>query len=183
MSPAQILIKEHTLIGEGLNLFEAGINKFEAGQEINKTFFIDLIMFFRGYVDQTHRGKEEKIFLPAAKKLSDQNFRACAEKFTQEHMHGRNFITALEQSVNQYYGGDPSAKINIIANAKDYIQLLRSHIDEENQCFPNIESAFSPDQQSKIAEGFDKIEVEEIGEGVHDKYLEILENAKIVLRI
>jgi len=183
MTPAQILIKEHGLIVEGINLFETGVNKFEAGQKINRIFFQDLIIFFKGYADQTHHGKEEKIFFPVVKKHPDQNFRSCVKTLLQEHGQARNYIIAVEQSIGLYYNGDAAAKHVIVTNAKAYIQLLCSHIQKENQCFINIENALPADQQTKVNDGFDKIQVEEIGEGVHDKYLEILENARIVLRI
>jgi hemerythrin-like domain-containing protein len=48
---------------------------------------------------------------------------------------------------------------------------LHDHIDKENKVFfPLAEGLFTPEDQRELLEAFEKIETEEIGEGVHEKY-------------
>jgi hemerythrin-like domain-containing protein len=48
---------------------------------------------------------------------------------------------------------------------------LRAHIDKENNIlFPMADQLFTPKDQEELIEAFEKVEAEEMGEGVHEKY-------------
>ncbi len=52
-----------------------------------------------------------------------------------------------------------------------YVDLLRGHIAKENNVlFPMANRVIPPDVQTEIVEKFELIEMEETGEGVHEKY-------------
>jgi len=51
------------------------------------------------------------------------------------------------------------------------VALLRAHIDkEDNVLFPMADQLLTAADQKELTEAFEKVEAEEIGEGVHDKY-------------
>jgi len=49
--------------------------------------------------------------------------------------------------------------------------MLRNHIEkEDNILYPMGDRLFSQEDQQSLSEAFEKIEKEEMGEGVHEKY-------------
>jgi len=55
-----------------------------------------------------------------------------------------------------------------------YVALLRQHIQKEDRVlFPMADRTIPVDQHAQITEAFDHVEHEEIGEGIHEKYLGI----------
>ncbi len=56
-------------------------------------------------------------------------------------------------------------------HAAEYIELLRQHIQkEDNVLFRMAEQLLTQEDDKRLTEGFEAIEREEIGEGVHEKY-------------
>jgi hemerythrin-like domain-containing protein len=56
------------------------------------------------------------------------------------------------------------------------VALLRQHIyKEDNILFPMADRVIPLEKQEKVAEDFERIEHEETGEGVHEKYLALAE--------
>jgi hemerythrin-like domain-containing protein len=53
---------------------------------------------------------------------------------------------------------------------------LKDHIAKENLVlFPMADRTIPPDQQDAVAEGFEHVEHEETGEGIHEKYLALVD--------
>jgi hemerythrin-like domain-containing protein len=72
--------------------------------------------------------------------------------------------------------GEPGAKAAVVQNALAYVALLKQHIDkEETVLFPMAGRVIELRRQSELAEAFERIEHEETGEGVHEKYLAMAE--------
>jgi len=52
-----------------------------------------------------------------------------------------------------------------------YARLLRAHIaKEDNVLYPMADQLFTAEDQRSLTEAFDRVEAEETGEGVHEKY-------------
>ncbi len=63
-----------------------------------------------------------------------------------------------------------------MANARGYAALLRQHIQKEDQVlFPMAGRIIPADKQEQVVEDFEKVEHEETGPGVHEKYLAMAE--------
>ncbi|HEX7594658.1 MAG TPA: hypothetical protein VF429_10865, partial [Anaerolineae bacterium] len=59
----------------------------------------------------------------------------------------------------------------LVSNALSYVKLLREHIDKENSVlFPMADSALNDREQSELYDAFERIEAEEMGAGVHERY-------------
>lgn len=51
------------------------------------------------------------------------------------------------------------------------MELLRNHIyKEDNVLFPMADRVLAADEQTSLEGLFEKVEAEEIGEGVHERY-------------
>jgi hemerythrin-like domain-containing protein len=63
-----------------------------------------------------------------------------------------------------------------VTNARGYAALLRQHIQKEDQVlFPMAGRIIPADKQEQVVEDFEKVEHEETGAGVHEKYLALAE--------
>jgi len=89
----------------------------------------------------------------------------------QEHDEGRRRMKAVADALPQAGSGDASALTSVRSNLLAYVQLLRAHIDkEDNVLYPMADRLFMPEDQRALTEAFEKVEAEEIGEGIHEKY-------------
>ena len=89
----------------------------------------------------------------------------------QEHDEGRRRVKAVAEALPQAGSGNASALASVRSNLLAYVQLLRAHIDkEDNVLYPMADRLFTPEDQRELTEAFEKVEAEEIGEGVHEKY-------------
>lgn len=177
MNPAEILVHEHIDISEALALAKNVSEKMAKGKEVTQEFWQNLIIFLRGFADKCHHAKEEDIFLPVVSKINS-DFKSCADLVLAEHVKGRGYIRSLEVGVEKFYSGDQKAKKDIIQNVESYVELLIQHIRRENECFPKAMKTVPENIQLEMAEKFERIEQEEIGEGEHEKYQGILEKIK-----
>ena len=60
--------------------------------------------------------------------------------------------------------------------AHGYARLLRDHIEKENNVlFVMAERHLSPEEHAMLSKGFDEIEQQRIGPGVHERYHEMLD--------
>jgi hemerythrin-like domain-containing protein len=76
----------------------------------------------------------------------------------------------MAQASEAYKSGATGAGSRWAEAARGYCTLLRGHIDKENDVlFVMAERMLSPAEQGKLAEDFEKIEVEKMGVGTHER--------------
>jgi len=93
-----------------------------------------------------------------------------------EHEQGRVYTRAMLAAAQELQKGDATARERVTQNALGYAALLRQHIlKEDNILFPMADQVIPLDQQNDVYEGFERVEHEETGEGVHEKYLGLAE--------
>ncbi len=93
-----------------------------------------------------------------------------------EHVEGRRLVGGMREATERLQSGDVTARQEVISNAHDYVKLLVAHIDKENKIlFPLANKIIPEAQHLHLNEEFERIEQEETGEGVHEKYLGLAE--------
>ena len=128
--------------------------------------------FIKGFADGCHHKKEEGVLFPAMVSFGVPEDGGPVGVMLAEHEQGRAITRALRAAAERLEVGDQSASQEVIANARDYSQLLRQHIMKEDRIlFPMANQVLPPAEQDRVADGFDRIEHEETGEGIHEKYL------------
>ena len=114
---------------------ENGSIRIDDGKAVEIDKFRQYIDFARNYADKHHHGKEEEVLFkimvdelpPVAEKLIRQGMLV-------EHDLGRLFMANLEEALNNYEKSqDDTYKLDIIANAVAYGDLLARHIDKEDR--------------------------------------------------
>jgi hemerythrin-like domain-containing protein len=174
MKATEILIDEHRVIKQVLAAFERGINYFEAGKPVRLGLFEDSVAFFKGFTDGCHHVKEEKILFTRMAEHGVPVENGPIGVMLSEHDTGRKFIRLLGEAVRRYQDGDTAAKAVLLENARGYILLLEQHIMKEHHIlFPMADRVIPIEDHDLVLEGFESIEHEETGDGIHEKYLHL----------
>ena len=93
-----------------------------------------------------------------------------------EHEEGRTYVKAMLSAIPLVEAKNEVAKEILVDKAKAYLQLLKEHIQKEDEIlFKIADDVISPDEQKQLLRSFEEHEAKEIGEGVHEKYLKIAE--------
>lgn len=130
-----LLIDEHQNILKFVAIMKSSCKEILDGKAVDINLFREYINFARNYADKHHHGKEEEILF----KIMVDELPPLAEKLIRqgmlvEHDLGRLFMANLEEALAKYEeSNDDIYKLDIIANAVAYGDLLARHIDKEDK--------------------------------------------------
>jgi hemerythrin-like domain-containing protein len=175
MKPTEILKEEHQLILSMLQVIDTVCAKLESGEKVKPEHCADMIDFIRNFADKCHHAKEEKLLFPAMEKAGIGRENGPIGVMLAEHTAGRHFAKGMDEALAEMKTGDSVATSKFVQDATSYINLLDGHIIKENNVlFMMADERLSAKQQEELLKGFDRVEREEIGAGVHEKYHEVL---------
>jgi hemerythrin-like domain-containing protein len=166
----QILRHEHEAILKMLEASEQAAQKLEQGGEVPPAVLEDLLEFFKTFADQCHHGKEEELLFPLLERKGIPRAGGPVGVMLHEHEEGRALIREMAGAAAEIQAGHADARIRWATAARAYAQLLREHIFKENNfLFPMAERVLTPEEQEGLAESFEKLEVEKMGAGTHQR--------------
>jgi hemerythrin-like domain-containing protein len=88
-------------------------------------------------------------------------------------LHGINkspLIKKMAAAREAYARGEQEAGKRWSKAARAYAELLGAHIQKENQVlFVMAEQALSPEEQEELSQAFEKVELEKLGAGTHER--------------
>ena len=176
MKATEILMAEHEVITRVIEVLESAAAKLEKGEAVRPEFFIDAANFIKGFADGCHHVKEEQVLF---KTMGDYGVPAQGGPvgvMLYEHEQGRTYTRGMREAAEKLAAGDAGARREVISNARGYAALLRQHIFKENNIlFPMADQVIPESEHDTVYEGFENVEHEETGEGVHEKYLALAE--------
>ena len=170
------LRNEHEGIKVALNVLEHLASELDTGSTIDINDAEDMVDFLKTFADRCHHGKEEDLLFPALEVAGVANEGGPIGVMLYEHTKGREFIAAMGKALPGLHQQDRTAEMAFAVAAHGYVQLLRSHITKENNIlFVMAEQRLSEEEHKRLAEGFEVIEHERIGPGVHERYHAMLD--------
>ena len=176
MEATDILMDEHRVIERVITALELATNRLSTGQTVRPGFYIDASEFIKGFADGCHHKKEEGVLFPAMEAAGVPRDGGPIGAMLGDHEAGRLFNRNMRAAAERLVAGDKSAGAEIERNALGYARLLRQHImKEDNVLFPMADRVIPVEKQIEVAAAFERIEHEETGEGVHEKYLALAE--------
>jgi len=176
MLPTEELKQEHRVIERMLAVMETAAVRANAGAEPPADFFVKAVYFVRNFADRCHHGKEEDNLFPAMEKRGISKNGGPIAVMLMEHERGRSYVRAMEEAGKRFATGDRTALRPALENALAYAQLLRQHIDkEDNILYPMADRMLTATDQQELLQKFEKVEQERIGAGKHDEYLKLVE--------
>jgi hemerythrin-like domain-containing protein len=96
-----------------------------------------------------------------------------------EHDAGRGHVRAMSEGLDRLRRGKADAVTAIRDDAGAYRELLRAHIHKENNLlFPMADRLIPDGVAATLAERFEQIERDRVGEGKHEAYHTMLHTLK-----
>jgi hemerythrin-like domain-containing protein len=176
MKATEVLKEEHQVILRVIASLERGVDLLERGIAVRPGFFADTARFIKGFADGCHHKKEEGVLFTKMEAHGMSNQAGPIAVMLVEHEEGRRYTRGLAEAAHRLENGDATARADIIHNARGYIELLRQHIaKEDNILFPMADQVIPPAEHDGVLEGFEHVEHEDTGPGVHEKYLALAE--------
>lgn len=176
MKATDILSSEHRVIERVIAALEAAADKLEAGEAVRPGFFTDAADFIKGFADGCHHKKEEGVLFTTMNDYGLPTQGGPIGVMLAEHEQGRVYTRGMRAGAERLAIGEPAGRAEVIRNARGYAMLLRQHIQkEDNILFPMANQVIPVEAQEDVYEGFEHVEHEETGEGVHEKYLALAE--------
>ncbi len=177
MYSVELMVAEHDNILKLLEVVRASSCGIAEGREVVDEDFRKMIFFARNYADKHHHGKEEQIFFrEMADKLGPAGYNLVQHGMLVEHDLGRLHISELEKALDRYREEPKTIdKVNILAEAMGYVNLLQRHIDKENEVvYPFGERSLSQEVLRQIDVETRVFETNAEGHGIQAACLDIL---------
>ncbi len=177
MDSIQLMVDEHVIIKRMLAVIRKASYDIMNGKDINYDDFATMIDFVRKFADEHHHGKEEKfLFNEMIEEIGDTAEKLVKYGMLVEHDLGRLFMMELESSLERVKNGDDFAKIDVIANAVGYTNLLTRHIDKEDLVvYEFARKQLSKETIDKLDKKCEEFEHVAKSNGVQDKYIKMVE--------
>jgi hemerythrin-like domain-containing protein len=179
MKPTDILKNEHRGIEVMLDVLKQMCLRLQANGQIDLDHLDRSLDFFKGFADGCHHRKEERLLFPAMEKEGFSRDAGPIAVMLNEHTLGRKYIAAMTEALSMMKQGNMGASPKFVEAARGYIALLSEHIaKEDNVLFHMADAQLSPEVQSGLVKEFERVEREEIGEGRHEEYHELMKKLK-----
>lgn len=165
-------MQEHRVIERVLEALDVAVGRLERGGDIDPSFFLHATDFIRGFADGCHHQKEEGVLFKAMTAAGMPQGTGPIAVMLAEHEQARSYTRDLRDAAQRLQAGDDQAVPQVIQNARGYARLLREHIMKEDAVlFPMANDVIPATRHANVLAEFGRIEHEETGEGVHQKYL------------
>jgi hemerythrin-like domain-containing protein len=174
MTPTEILKHEHKMILMVIDAIEKEVREVERTGKVDAERIGKMIDFVRNFADRCHHAKEEDILFVRMREKGMPSDSGPIAVMLKEHADGRKNISLAAGVLQKAAEGDGPATTTMKNSLLAYAGLLRAHIQkEDNVLYPMADHMLSPEDLKDLIEAFDRVEREEIGEGVHKKYHEL----------
>ncbi|ABS40098.1 hemerythrin domain-containing protein [Clostridium botulinum] len=176
MNSIELMVNEHKNIKRMLVVIRKYCFKVLKNEQVDYNDFYKIIDFVRNYADKHHHGKEEDyLFNRMIEEIKGPTEKLVKQGMLVEHDLGRLYMQNLEKALKALENGEEEAKIDIIANAVSYTDLLYRHIEKEDDVvYKFAERNLSKETLKKLDEDCKRIEKEAREKGIQDKYKNLI---------
>lgn len=158
--PMDILRHEHEIILKVVNGLEGLGHAIKRGQDVDPEKLSAAVRFMREFADRCHHAKEEEILFPALIEKGVGDEHGPIAQLLQDHKAGRDYVTALAETVTRYAESRDAVGASAVATAiRHIVKLYLSHIWKENNVlFPMAERLFSQEERQVLYDKFEEAE-------------------------
>jgi hemerythrin-like domain-containing protein len=168
MEALDILIDEHVLIRQFLEILSVSLKKMEEGKRPPKDFFKKSVSFAREFTDKYHHFKEEHILFNRLAMKKKGEIDAQVESLKFQHERGRALIGEVAKTLEGYAKGQEAQTLILLESLAAYTSLLRQHVHKEDHVFyPMVQSEMPWDEYRGLLEVFQRE-----GSKMGEKFLE-----------
>lgn len=160
-SVSGILRHEHESIEHLLQAMEGMGGAMERGQPVPKADVDAALDAAASFADRCHHAKEESVLFPALLEAIPQSERIVRE-LEGDHKAARKLVASMREGRE------------FPRNARLYARILRVHILHEDEELLPMADRLPPRYQDALADAFERVEHEEMGEGAHERLEEAI---------
>lgn len=176
MNATADLRSEHIGVVRMLNIMDAMARRARAGEALDDGDLTDTIEFLRVFVDKCHHAKEEQLLFPAVRAAKLTSVEPAIAVLLEDHVRGRQEVASIELGTQRLAKGADGAGGELADRLSSYTLLLHDHIQrEERDCFGAADRELPASVKDDLAEGYERIEREVVGEGVHERFHALLD--------
>jgi len=181
MYAIDVMVNEHEMITRMLKVMRKACLGILKGEAICYEDFEKMTDFVKNYADDHHHGKEEKfLFKEMEARLGGVGQKLIRNGMLVEHDLGRLFMSQLKEALERVKNGDEESKLDVIANAVGYADLLTRHIGKENQVvYTFADKQLSDEVKQLVNEQTEAFEKSAEEEGIQKHYLELLKELEL----
>jgi hemerythrin-like domain-containing protein len=171
MNPTETLKHEHQIVLLIMQAAESEVKHIAETGSLRHERIEQIVDFSKNFTDRCHHAKEEKHLFVMLQQRGIPSGSGPVAMMLAEHEMGRKLIRTIAEALLDARAGKASAMTSVKDNLKAYVELLRNHIQkEDNVLFPMADRLLSAADQQALAAEFERVEAEEMGEGTHEKY-------------
>jgi hemerythrin-like domain-containing protein len=171
MTPTEILKHEHEIVLLVLKGADREGTAARKNGACDAAAVARMADFFKTFVDRCHHAKEERYLFPALELHGVPKEGGPIGVMLFEHEEGRGHVRAIAGALPGLNAGRAVAASVVADRLLAYAALLRAHIEkEEGVLFAMADRLLTQKERRDMVKAFDRVEAEEIGEGVHEKY-------------
>ncbi|MDP4089736.1 MAG: hemerythrin domain-containing protein [Bacillota bacterium] len=177
MDAIELMMEEHKYIKRALVVIRKMSISVLNGREVPFEDYNRVVEFVRNYADKLHHNKEEEIlFKKMREEMGEALVGAPISGMLVEHDLGRLFIKNLEEALERVRNGDMDSRVDVIANAVGYADLLNRHIEKEDKVIYNFaRRSLKEEAMGYVNESCEKVEQSAEKESIQKRYISILE--------
>lgn len=171
MKATEELTHEHRVIELVLGALERMAREVEMGQPLVRDRAEKALEVLRNFADKCHHTKEEQHLFRALEARGMSRETGPLGVMLHEHELGRSHLRGMQRALVGAAEADPEAGPAFARHARAYTDLLRQHIQKEDQVlYPMAERMLSGEDDAELAAAFAQVEREVMGEGAHERY-------------
>ncbi|MFN8258990.1 MAG: hemerythrin domain-containing protein [Bacteroidales bacterium] len=118
-----------------------------------------MVSLIRNFADGLHHAKEENLLFPKMEERGFSSQVGPVAVMLHEHVIGRNYVKGMAEGIVEFEKGNGQGLKSIYQNMNGYIELLRNHINKENNIlFRMADNALSENDQQELLAKFEEVE-------------------------
>jgi hemerythrin-like domain-containing protein len=161
---------DHEGIKTVLSVLDHIAHEIQQGRSANLAHLEQIVDYLRTFADKCHHGKEEEHLFPALNNAGLPNEGGPIGMMLHEHNLGREYIQGMVDALQRLRSGEDAGE-DFARRALAYVELLRAHIDKENNILFNMaENILPPAEHTRLAGCFETIELERIDPCMRECY-------------
>ncbi|HET9210172.1 MAG TPA: hemerythrin domain-containing protein [Thermoanaerobaculia bacterium] len=176
------LMKEHGVLNRCLLIYEEGMRRIQARQEVAPEVFLHTADLVRTFVEQYHEKNEEKYIFPEfvkARKLVD-----LVETLKTQHAAGRKVTAEILRLAQPAMFRVEANRGQLVAACQSFIRMYRPHeAREDTVLFPALRTILTPKQVTALGDRMEEDEHKVLGEEGFERSVEKVERIEKQLGI
>lgn len=171
VSAAEDLMREHGVLNRVLLIYEEGLRRIQAKEEIAPEMFQKPAMLVHKFVEEYHEKLEENFIFPEfekRKKLVD-----LVKVLRSQHEAGRKVTDVILRNSTGDRFGKEDARSELVHACHEFIRMYRPHeAREDTVLFPALHKVVSNEKLKELGEQFEKEEDRLFGEEGFEKIVD-----------